>query len=199
MTCIIGCELDGEVYMGGDSGAVDDYATTAMTEEKVYQIHCQENKSQFLIGYEGSFRMGQVVRYQFHPPEHFKEISDMKYLTTKFIDELIECLETNRVLTKDLEERIETDRMLLGYKGKLYTIDSDFNILRNRLGFDTIGSGFELARGAMLTYDKLNKGIKTKKNHMSPEDRIINSLETVGEMCSSVCAPYYVKKLLPPS
>lgn len=187
MTCIIGYEEKGKVYMGGDSGAVDDFSTTSTHEEKVYHTHCQENESQFLIGYEGSFRMGQVVKYQFHPRKHYKEMDDMKYLTTIFVDDLIECLDVNNVLTRTFEERIETDRMLLGYKGKLYAIDADFNVLRNRMGFDTIGSGFEIARGAMGAFRENKK--------MKAEDRIKKSLEIVGNMCNSVCAPYYVKTL----
>ena len=66
MTCIVGLEHDGYVYIGGDSGAGGgyDYSSATRTDEKVFR------NANFIAVFTTSFRMGQLIRYAFRAPEH---------------------------------------------------------------------------------------------------------------------------------
>ena len=57
MTCIVGLEHDGKVYMGGDSAAVGGMDVYPSRIPKVFQA------GRYLIGYTTSFRMGQLLQY----------------------------------------------------------------------------------------------------------------------------------------
>jgi hypothetical protein len=79
MTCIVGLEHQGKVYIGADSAGVQGYNVTCRSDEKVFQ-----NKD-FILGFTSSFRMGQLLRYSFNPPTQPANKDDMHYLATDFI------------------------------------------------------------------------------------------------------------------
>ena len=63
MTCIVAIKHDNEIWMGGDSAAFRDDERTNRADEKVFK------NGDFLLGYSGSFRVGQLIRYAFNPPK----------------------------------------------------------------------------------------------------------------------------------
>jgi hypothetical protein len=172
MTCIVGLVDKGTVYMGGDSAGVAGLSITIRSDEKVFL------NGPFIMGFTTSFRMGQLLRYKFNPPTRTVDQDDMKYLVTDFIDAVRKCFTDNGFGTASTG-----GNFLLGYNGKLYSVDSDFQIGIPKSPFDAVGSGADLALGAMHV-------LKGK-----PEDRINKALEAASAYNAGVAPPFHILKL----
>lgn len=173
MTCIIGLVDDGNVYIGGDSAGVSGLSISIRADEKVF------TNGPFVMGFTTSFRMGQLLRYKFNPPEQTVNQTDMEYLVTSFIDAVRKCFKDNGFGKEDAG-----GTFLLGYKGKLYNINTDFQVGIPADGFDAVGSGDDLALGAMYVSDGLD-----------PVKRITKALEAASYFNAGVAAPFRVVKL----
>ena len=178
MTCIVGLEYDGKVYMGGDSEAASGWDMTVVDSPKVFK------NDKFLIGYTSSFRMGQLLEYTLDVPEN-KLDDDKKYLITEFIPAVRSCLKDG-AYTKIENNQESGGFFLLGYNKKLYEVAENFQVLRTTSGFLSIGAGSSYALGAM---DIL------RTRNMSPEDALLWALRTAGKFSNGVCSPYYVYSL----
>ena len=99
MTCIIGFTNGKEVHMVGDSGAFGTYTKAPRKNGKIFIL-----KDKFLIGFAGSFRLGDLLRYEFIPPTHPEEISDNEYIVNYFVEVLrnllkdkgFSCIDSNQ-------------------------------------------------------------------------------------------------------
>lgn len=142
MTAIVGyIDKDG-VYIGGDSAAVseDDLSYNIRSDEKVF------SKGEFIFGFSTSFRMGQLLRYKLKIPNHPKGMDTTQYIVTLFIDAVKRCFEDN-----DYTEMMtdEGGSFMVGYKGKLYVILSDYQVAQPKESFAALGCGENFAMGAM--------------------------------------------------
>lgn len=174
MTCIVSVQEKGIIYMGGDSAGVAGLSITIRSDVKVFQNH------EFLIGFAGSFRMGQLLHYRFVPPPQPVGVDDMRYMVTDFIDGVRKCFFDNGYGSK---ERNEGGSFLVGYKGRLYTIDRDFQVGIPTDQMYAIGSGQEISLGALYA---------TKK--MKPEARLKLALEAAAHHNAGVIAPFIFMK-----
>lgn len=182
MTCIVGIEHDGHVYLGGDSAAADDWSILQLSEPKVFKV------GNIVLGYCGSIRIGQLLQYGLALPEPTVNQSDMSYLTLDVIDAIRACLHGRGSLRKEneVEETADSTNLLLGYKGKLYYVDYDLHVGRSRDGYYAIGSGMHIALGSLFT---------TEKYDISPEERIKLALEAAENLCPGVKGPFTVIRL----
>lgn len=141
MTCIVGyIDKDG-VYIGGDSAAVspDDLSYNIRNDEKVF------TKGDFIFGYSSSFRMGQLLRYKLKIPAHPKGMDVTQYMVTLFIDAVKRCFGDN-----DYDEMSNEDgSFMVGYKGKIYVVLSDYQVAQPKENFTALGCGENFAMGAM--------------------------------------------------
>lgn len=176
MTCIIGMVQDGKVYMGGDSQVSRSGNFYITQREKVFRV------GEFIIGSAGSIRMSNIMQYHFSPtPIEIENID--RYMVINFVEQI-------RGIFKDLgfstiENNVEScGEFLVGVRGKLYRIDSDFQVDREVFDIMAVGSGENHAMGAMLALSDL-----------LPEQRIRRSLEIVSQLNCTVCAPFYVEIL----
>src|SRR3990167_7962118 len=120
MTCVVGLEKRGTVWIGADSaGTASDMRQQLRADEKVFKL------GEMLIGICGSFRMGNLLRYKLELPEHRAAVSDMEYLVGDFVSSV-----------KTLLDNAMEGSFLVGYKGKLYHVQSDFQVGRTLSGFD---------------------------------------------------------------
>lgn len=180
MTCIVAIEHNGKVYMGGDSAAVSGRDTRIIDSKKVFKL------GPFLIGYTDSFRMGQLLQYNLvvEEQEYLHIEDDEEYLIKVFIPAVRKCLKDGGYA--EINNNIESGgSFLLGYKGKVYIIQSDFLLLRYKNVYSAIGCGDRYALGCLATnYFREDE----------PEERIIQALEVAGEFSNGVAPPYYVEK-----
>jgi ATP-dependent protease HslVU (ClpYQ) peptidase subunit len=181
MTCIIGYSNGKEVHIAGDSGGYGNIDKCIRKDEKVFNL---DNK--FIIGYAGSFRLGQILRYDFTPPAKPDGITDMHYLVSYFIDSLRQVLKDKGYsIVSDNQEGMDAGVFLLGYNGNLYTVDSDFQVGCNIDNVDSIGIGAYFAIGA---WDALDHMKITKQ-------RLFKALDIASKRCIMVSKPYIYEVL----
>lgn len=175
MTCIVGLEHQGKVYVGGDSASVSGLDITTYAPGKVFR------NGPLVIGYTSSFRMGQVLQYNLKPPAHARGVGDMRYLVTALVPALRQCL-ADAGYTEKHNGRESGGTFLLGYRGRLYSIHDDFQVNRNADGRNAIGCGYAYALGSLHATRAMRK----------PVDRIREALLAATRYSAGVAAPYKV-------
>lgn len=179
MTCVVGIEHEGAVYIGADSAGVDSYDISIRDDEKVFM------NEDFIMGFSGSFRIGQLLRYALVPPEQSFKKDDMAYLVTDFIDAVRNMQREKGALKKENEEESHDSAFLLGYHGRLYIIDEDFQVIRPNECYTAVGAGAAVALGALYASDHIE----------DPRRRIVLALEASAMYCAAVRSPFTVLKL----
>ena len=175
MTCIVGIESKGCVWIGGDSASSDGYTVQISANDKVFR------KGSFLFGFTTSWRMGQIIQYCFQPPEHTASVSDMEYLVTQFIPALREKYEAEKWGRAE-NGRSEGGQFLLGYKDRLYQVQPDYHVHAATCEgdvYDSVGSGFQYALGSL--YSTFGK---------KPQDRIVTALTAAARHNAFVRGPF---------
>lgn len=184
MTCIVGIIEDNELWMGADTQASDSTGFKVhRKDEKVFE------KEGFLIAFCGSYRLGQVVQYEFEIPE--LEEDAYVYMVTKFVKNLRVCLEKSGIVRSNdniisLEGNILCGFYDLDGNARLFTIEVDLQVSENIDFFASEGSGQKLALASLFT---------TKDMNMKPKDRLLKSLETANYYDCYVGGEYSIKFL----
>lgn len=183
MTCIIGLEDSGNVYVGSDSALSDTWTISSLqAKEKIFI------NGNIIFGCCGSVRVAQLLHYALEIPEHESDKSDMEYLVIDFIDAIRTLLKEKGTLRAPADdgkvEYLPYSALIIGYKGKVYVVDEDFQISRSIGGFSCEGSGKEVASGAMQV-------IKDRFD-LTPEDKIKKSLEASAIHTCYVQGPFHV-------
>lgn len=178
MTCIIGLVDDGKVYIGGDSAATTSYVTQTMTFRKVFRLN------DCLIGYSGSVRMVNLLQYAFKLPEKPEDMNLEHYFVTHFVDALRTTIKDAGNAVKENEKEASTGYFLIGYQGRLFRISFDYSVMEVAEGFDAIGSGNEVALGAMYA---------TKDMSLIPQKRIELALQAASYFSAGVRAPFVIE------
>lgn len=177
MTCIIGIKQDGKVWMGGDSAGVGGLHIVTRLDPKVFI------NGEFIMGYTSSFRMGQLLRYMVMPERTEKMKDDYQYMVTCVIPAIRKTLKDGGYVKKEHEVE-QGGTFLVGYRGHLYCIESDFQVGERLENYDTVGCGGSYALGSLRMTDALN-----------PRDRIISALETAQHFSAGVRAPFIIETL----
>lgn len=172
MTCIVGIEKDGAVWIGGDSaGTAGNMNQRIRGDKKVFK------KGEFLFGFCGSFRMGQLLRHNLILPEQAPGQDDVGFLVNDFIASVKACLGEGKEIPNGFE-----GAFLVGYRGHLYNIEGDFQVGQPEAKFDACGSGADVAVGAM------HASVKEK----SCKKRIVQALEASALNNAAVRPPFTV-------
>ena len=171
MTCIVGIEHEGKVYMGGDSAAVAGWDMRIETGPKVFHL------GEFLIGYTSSFRMGQLLQYHLSVKPQEKE-SNRAYMILVFAEAVRELLKSHGYARIENNEE-EGGIFLVGYRGELYKVDCNFAVLRSADGFDAVGCGASYARGALKALD-----------WEYPQQALETALEVAAHFSAGVRGPF---------
>ncbi len=179
MTCIIGIETEDGLWMGCDSGSSDGWNGRISIIEKIFY------RERFLIGFTTSWRMGQIARYhaKLDFPKQGPDETDEEYLVMHFI-EAIRKEFVDRGFARIDDNEQTGGQLLVGYKGKIYLIDNDFQINRFSDGYNSIGGGAQYALGALAALDK-----------MYPRQRILRALRIASMFSNGVVAPFNFYKL----
>jgi ATP-dependent protease HslVU (ClpYQ) peptidase subunit len=176
MTCIVAIAEDGAVWMGADSAGVAGLSLAVRRDPKIYRV------GDFLFGFTSSFRMGQLLGYKFSPPQHHSEWDAERYMTTVFIDSLRDTLKAGGYARTDNGAEVAGE-FLVGYRGRVFRVCSDYQVGENVQSFDAVGCGSELAMGALhATQGK------------EPSERISAALEAAEAFSAGVRRPFRVEK-----
>lgn len=183
MTCIVGYEHKGSIYIGGDSAiSNDNLISTLSTSEKVFILE------DMIFGFCGSMRVAQVIKYCLNLPLRKEDCkNDMVYLVKDVIDAVRKILKDKATMSVDDHvETVPDSSFLLGYNKKLYVVDTDMQVSRCDDGYAAVGSGDGLALGALFA---------TKHLDMPPEDRLKLSLEAATHHSIHVRPKFHIMKL----
>ena len=143
MTCVAAIAERERIYMAADSAGVAGLSLHLRRDPKIYRVG-----SQMLIGFTSSFRMGQLLGYSLTLPEHRDNTPVERYMTTAFIDAVRTCLKNGGWAKK--EHEVESGgQFLVGYRGRLFEVDSDFQVGESLQNYAAVGSGFEIALGSL--------------------------------------------------
>jgi len=135
-------------------------------------------KDRYLFGFTTSFRMGQLIRYSLKLPQPSGDID--KFMTTKFIDALRDCLKAGGWARKE-NDREEGGTFLVGVSGQLFVIYDDYQVGRAADGFAAVGCGDHIALGAL--YATANTGLK-------PRNRVTLALQAAERFSAGVRGPF---------
>lgn len=189
MTCIIGYVENGKITMGGDSAGVREYFSVQRADEKVFIV------GEFLFGICGSFRAGNLIRYKWTVPDRTEGMTEDEYIHTAFIDSIIALLRKNHNARVENNETGMETRIMVGYRGKLYTVEEDFQIAKTFLPFWSIGCGAYFALGALhaLEIGKYPSKTKAAIDKLTPKERIAIALNAACEFSGWVKEPFIIK------
>lgn len=174
MTCIVGYKTKNNVFIGGDSAGVSGRDIIIRADEKIFK------KEEFIFGFTSSFRMGQILRYNFTPPKRKENISDDEYLYNDFIGEVIKVFKKNGYAKVD-SNQVEGGVFLFGYKNELYYVGSDFQIGKSTKDYNSVGCGDKYALGCFYALEDEKLPIEAK---------IKKALETAEEFSTAVRRPF---------
>jgi ATP-dependent protease HslVU (ClpYQ) peptidase subunit len=173
MTAIVGIAHNGTVHIGGDSAGVAGYVVHPRADTKVFTTGL------YAFGFTTSFRMGQLIRWAWTPPEPPAGDLD-RFMATTFVDGVRDCLKAGGWASKE-NERESGGVFLVGVAGRLFFVDSDYQIGESAQGYDAVGSGDELALGALYA---------TARTRLSPRSRLQVALEAAERFNGNVQGPF---------
>jgi ATP-dependent protease HslVU (ClpYQ) peptidase subunit len=172
MTAIVGLARKGTVFIGGDSAGVSGMNLSVRADTKVFR------NGPYLFGFTSSFRMGQLIHYSLKPPVPKGDLD--RFMTTKFVDALRECLKSGGYARKE-EEQEMGGTFLVGVRGKLFTIHEDYQVGKPADGFAAVGCGDQVALGALYA---------TAGNGMKPRARVRLALHAAERFSAGVRGPF---------
>ncbi len=190
MSVVVGIEHKGEVWMAADSLITEDEITFETSEPpKVFEWNG------VLLGACGSFRVGNVIFEYFEPPKIKPDEDPLSFMVRRFAPALRAVLEENDIDTKykvveDGFQLIEDWVLMVGLtvagEGRIYIIDEDFSVSRAADGYAFIGSGGEIAAGALFA---------TKGSKRAPSWRIEKAVEAASKHVASVGGKIVVENI----
>jgi ATP-dependent protease HslVU (ClpYQ) peptidase subunit len=180
MTAIVGLVDQGKVWMGADSVGSDGQHLMQRSDEKIFR------RGPYLIGFTSSFRMGQLIRYRADLPEPYDWEHDLvAFMSTRFVDAIRECLQQYGFAK--IDNNVQTGGVfLVGFRGAVYQIESDYQVGLRSCGWDAVGSGEQVALGSLHS---------TAVMKIGPEARIRMALEAAAELNAHVRGPFRIEVL----
>jgi hypothetical protein len=174
MTCIVGLVTPEGVHIGGDSAGVSGWDLTVRRDAKVFMV------GEAVIGCTTSFRMGQLLRFNLSLPMKAEGMDEFQYMVTQFIPSVRACLKDGGFASK--QNDVESGgSFLVGYRGRLFEIASDYQVGENECGFAAVGCGASYALGAVAASYAL-----------PPYERITSALKIAEQFSAGVRGPFTV-------
>jgi ATP-dependent protease HslVU (ClpYQ) peptidase subunit len=185
VTCIAGLvEKGGRIVIGADSQATAGYNRFVECFPKVFLL------GEMLVACAGSRRVNQLLKCGLQVPFHKPEVPVESYLVNDFMGSFRSLLGSNSWRWDDNGQSKIPDgsELLLGYRGRLFGVWHDFQIGEVKEGYLALGSGGQVARGALYANGHLVDGVR----------RIMNALEAAQNFDAGVGGPFLVLTLDPP-
>jgi hypothetical protein len=186
MTAVVALIHENKVLLGGDAAASDDKSGLIFSrvDPKVFKV------GQYGIGFVDSFRMGQILQYNWTPPIYkptagYKNLD--KFLRTKFIESIKEAFKEQGYGNQTAGSTEDGDEggvfiITVQGSGRIFVMDTDFHIGEADVAYMAEGAGQELALGSLFS----TTAIKT------PRKRVRMALEAASKFNMSVRPPFTI-------
>jgi len=185
VTVILGIGDGSTVTMGADSIAIspDTLAVTIRREPKIFHLG-----PHLLIGYSGSFAIGDAIRFGPAPPP--PEAGDAAavlvdpeaYIHEVVIPHIRAVVEESSVS----EGSFDGHQMLIGFAGRVFLVESLSQAGSSLDGVEACGAGDQLAIGAALAL---------RDSGLTDEGRVLAALAVAEERSAGVRGPFRVVSL----
>lgn len=143
MTLIAAVIEDGKVQMIGDAFTGFHHVVGRDTREKVWQ------SGDKVLGAAGNVRPILAFRYGFEFPPVPDGQSDDTYMRLTFPAALREYLKEHVHVSTTENGEDSNLSLLIGWRGRIWCMSDDFSITEEACGWNAIGSGCEVALGAL--------------------------------------------------
>ncbi len=177
MTCIVGVEQDGKVWMGSDSAASDGHVIYVVDSPKLI------TNGPITFGYTSSFRFADLLKFKLKFPAQKKAQDDRDYLVGVVVEKIRESLKEGGYARVD-SHRDSGGTALMSYRGMLYKLQDDFSVLRCVDQYASCGSGTEFAMGSLFTTHG--------DARFPPSERVKMALQAAAKHCCTVQGPEHI-------
>lgn len=143
MTTIAALTHDGQVYMASDSCAIDYSRAYQLNEPKILKI------GPLLIGLSGYLLDHDLIRYGWTAPTQGRDEDDDRYVRWTVARSLRDFIRNQRHLDTSRGHENAGWGCLIGLRGRLYALDSDFTITPLAEPYGATGSGGSYAMGVL--------------------------------------------------
>lgn len=188
MSCIVGYTQDGHIWMGADSaGTTEGGNQFSLSTPKIYK------ESEFLIGSVGQCRGLQLVQDFLDLEDLIKKAGDA-YSDWSLIQSLAESARecfADRGYANVKEGRESGDIFLIGFRGQLYQIEAEFDVLQFNGNCHAVGSGDMIALGALYALST----VWGPDGSYQPKDFVEFALEAASKYRSDVRPPFIIEHI----
>src|SRR5690606_16010835 len=114
---------------------------------------------QMIIGFSGSFRVGQLLRHSWKVPRRPSSVKDdMEFMVRYVVASIKKLLMAEGIDLEDYQRDLVSE-IMIGYRGKLFVIHDDYHVSVLDSPFNAIGDGASYAKGALeLMMQLVNEG-----------------------------------------
>jgi ATP-dependent protease HslVU (ClpYQ) peptidase subunit len=182
MTCIVGVVKGGTVWLGGDSAATNGHMDrTIIKDPKVFV------KGELGLGVCGSPKVMDALAHGIDYPTQ-QDGDDRAFLVKELVPAIREGLVKLDAAGKDSNPfggggpgiTFEGE-VLLAYRGELYRLQGNFQLVNGSEGYAAIGAGGTLALGSLEATKKVS----------NPRKRVLAALEAACKN-ASVAPPFVI-------
>lgn len=172
MTCIVGIEVPGGVWLGADSFVGSGSYADVCTKSKLFR------RAGWYAGVAGSSRVATVLEHIFEWPTAPAVVDDAA--VARLAHDIGKALAAD-----DYSATVENGgksismEVLVAAGGRLYSIGSACGVHRSRHGYIAAGSGENYALGAVMA----SKG-------RPPRERVLAGLRAAARHTPTVCGPF---------
>ncbi len=168
------------IWMGGDSAGVAGYGLSTLSRRKIFI------KDDFIFGYTHSFRMADILQYCFSIPPRMIGQSNEEYICATIIPALRGAFSEHGFVSQE-EGQEAGGSFLMGHKGRVYSIQSDFALLYRDAPYDAVGCGEDFCIGAMHALTATPK--------KTGSEVVLAALKAAEANSAGVRGPFFVEKL----
>jgi ATP-dependent protease HslVU (ClpYQ) peptidase subunit len=174
ITCIVGLVENGTVYLGGDSATSRGNRRIIKNKSKVVK------RGEFIMGGSGLAVVSQLMHHTTTLPPLYENQECLDYMVNTFLPMFRKTIKEAGQMTIEDHRETTQNNFLIGFRGHLFSIGIDLNVIECIDNYDSIGSGEEFALGVLYA---------TEDSKLKPEERLMKALE---------CAAYHNHYVYPP-
>ena len=163
--------------LGADSAGTAGYDRTIRKDRKVF------TNGELIFGFTSSFRMGQLLEFNLSPPPINEGQEAYNYAVKSLIPAIRDTLRSGGY-TSTNNGREEGGIFLVGFRGRLFRIDSDFQVGESAINVESVGCGEAYALGAMHALKEAE-----------PMERLQAGLEAAATFSAGVAGPFHFVEL----
>lgn len=177
MTCIVGIAHEGKVILGADSAGTGGYDQRIRRDRKVFK------NGELIFGFTSSFRMGQLLQFALSPPPINEGQEPYEYAVKALVPAIRDTLKAGG-WAKARDGQEEGGVFLVGFRGRLFRIDCDYQVGEGIESFEAVGYGENYAMGAMHAL-----------SNAEPMTRLQAGLDAAATFSAGVSGPFHFVEL----